>query len=136
MVAGSVLISCNAEKGLIKLCPSPSPLPHHLYVSLQELVLFTGMMKEVFAGHPSTQHLQIQYGMAELAARGSAKTPTSSRHFKMAASQVDCSEQLKEEAVKAGFVPSPPWLGKVEQLHMLTQLKHGRFEKFLSIRPY
>ena len=90
------------------------------------------MVKEAFAGHPSTHHIQLQYGMSDLAIRGSAKTPTSSRHFKMTASQVDRSEQLRDEAMKAGFVPSLAWLGKVEQLHLLAQLKHGKVKGHLG----
>lgn len=90
------------------------------------------MVKEAFAGHPAMQNTQMQYGMADVELKGSAKTPTSSRHFKMAASQADCSEQLREEAVRAGLVPSQAWLGKVEQLHMLAQLKHGKFRILAS----
>lgn len=84
------------------------------------------MVKEAFAGHPATQNIQLQYGMTDVASdklRGSEKAP---RYYKMAASQGDCSEQLKAEAVRAGLVPSQAWLGKVEQLHMMAQLKHGK----------
>jgi hypothetical protein len=64
--------------------------------------------------------------MADVASaklRSSNKTPSSSRYC--VAQPVDCSELLKEEAMKAGLVPSQAWLGKVEQLHMMAQLKHG-----------
>lgn len=87
------------------------------------------MLKEAFAGHPATHNIQLQHGMADLLfgkLRGSVKTPTSSRQFKMASAQVDCSELLREQAMKAGLMPSQPWLEKVEQLHTLAQLKHGQ----------
>lgn len=87
------------------------------------------MLKEAFAGHPATRNIQLQHGMTDLLSdklRGSVKTPTSSRHFKMGSAHVDCSELLREQAVRAGLVPSQPWLEKVEQLHTLTQLKHGQ----------
>lgn len=96
---------------------------------MQELSLFTGMLKEVFAGHPATRSIQLQHSMTDMLSdklRGSLKTPTSSRHFKMAPIPVDSSELLRDQVVKAGLIPSQPWLEKVQQLHTLAQLKHGK----------
>ena len=46
-------------------------------------------------------------------------------------SHQNISEQLKEEASKAGLVPSKPWLSKVEHLFAMTHLKHGEYKKLL-----
>lgn len=71
----------------------------------------------------------MQHRMVDVSLKGMVKTPTTSRHFKKATLQQqdeESSELLREEAIKAGLVPSPLWFGKVEQLHSLTQLKHGK----------
>lgn len=53
------------------------------------------------------------------------KTPTSSRKFEAPLDLSSIPELLRKEATKAGLAPSEPWIGKVEQLFMMTQLKHG-----------
>ena len=54
------------------------------------------------------------------------KTPTSSRKFEIPVDLSSVPDLLREEATRAGLVPSEPWIGKVEQLFMMTQLKHGK----------
>ncbi len=90
--------------------------------------MFTGIIKEVFAGCVGIQSIQIQHQMQPDMLRRVVKTPTSSRYFKSAVKQEDSSQLLREESIKAGLSPSQPWMGKVEQLLAFTQLKHGKKE--------
>ena len=54
-------------------------------------------------------------------------TPTASRRF--VGGPLDMGsvpDLLKEEVVKTGLVPTEKWMRKVEQVFMMTQLKHGK----------
>lgn len=86
------------------------------------------MIKEVFA--VGTQNIQIQHLVLQAPQdkhRALLKTPSSNVGPLVSASleQENLSELLKGEVVKAGLVPSQPWMAKVEQLYALTHLKHG-----------
>lgn len=85
------------------------------------------MTREVFAGSCAARSITLQNAMVEQQQdklRGFLKTPTASRHF-IPVPQDSSAELLRQEAIKAGLLPSHTWFGKVEQLHAMTQLKHG-----------
>ena len=89
------------------------------------------MVKEVFAGSSDVLNMQVKPLAVDLAPpylHTQPKTPTSSRRFVENVLCMDFGsvpEMLRQEAKRAGLVPSEPWIGKVEQLFVMTQLKHG-----------
>ena len=95
---------------------------------LQELSLFTVMVREAFSGGGQRIVVQPHLAARLSSERSSTLANTASSASRMSgrwAPQQDVSELLQEEACKAGLVPSFSWLYKVEQLYTLTQIKHG-----------
>lgn len=88
------------------------------------------MVKDVFAAGVDILNVQFKpLGvdiLPPLVHTNPVKTPTSSRKFEVPVDLSSIPELLRMEATRAGLVPSEPWIGKVEQLFMMTQLKHGK----------
>ena len=100
-----------------------------LIPSLQELPVFVQMVKDVFAVSVDLGHILSHPLCLDLPPLlvHTPKTPTASRRVMCGALEMGVVSQLvREEAVKAGLVPTVSWIKKTEQLLLMSQQKHGK----------
>ncbi len=108
--------------------------------------MFIQMVKDVFAVSTDLGHILSHPLCLDLPPTlvHSPKTPTASRRVIGRALEVGVVSQLvREEAVKAGLVPTDSWIRKAEQFLLMSQQKHGKQFRLctdslsynLSVRP-
>ncbi len=87
------------------------------------------MVKDVFAVGTDLSHILSHPLCLDLPPTlvHAPKKPTASRRVIGGALEVGVVSQLvREEAVKAGLVPTDSWIRKAEQFLLMSQQKHGK----------
>ena len=98
-----------------------------IHAYMQELHIFTSIVKEVFTGCSSdVANYQVQSLMVDVLSSALPVSPTASIKFTTNSTDLNTiSELLREQTERSGLVPSESWMNKTEQLFTLTQLNHG-----------
>ena len=92
----------------------------------QELSVFISMVKDVFGGTDLSSMVGLREPIVQdVLSTSIPMAPTASTKMLSSPKLAFVSELLQQQATKIHLVPSACWMTKVEQLFILSQLKHG-----------